>query len=179
MRKFNTTGSYYYNDGHYWSYDTKLTDTYKGYKLFNATWYSATTAKHQSKCRYDYSYDIALHVCSYGDWDCLEMIKREIDDLKDQLEKRKAQKRETEKKKQDIQELSAQIEFLENLIKEDNTEEKPDFFEDFKDTWDKLSEENKQHVRNGLGDNLLQTEEQARNVTGVMKMMLAFQQLGV
>lgn len=175
----NSTGSYRYSNGKYWSYDTKLTDTYKGYKIFNDTYYSATTRKHQYNCKYDYSYDIALHDCSYGNWNCLEMIKREIDDLKNQLEKRKAQKRATEKKKQDIQELSAQIEFLENLIKEDSAEEKPDFFEDFKDTWDKLSEENKQHVRNGLGDNLLQTEEQARNVTGVMKMMLAFQQLGV
>ena len=42
---------------------------------------------------------------------------------------------------------------------------------DFEDTWNSLSEENKQHVKNGLGDNLLQTEEQAKAVLGIMKFM--------
>ena len=179
MTKLNSTGSYSYQNGHYWSYDTKLTDTYKGYRIFNNTYYSATTRKHQCKCRYDYSYDFELNNCSYGDWDCLEMIKREIEDLKYQLEKRQSQKRETEKKKEDIKNLSSQIEFLENLIKEETTEEKKDFFEDFKDTWEQLSEENKKHVQNGIGENLIHTEEQAKNITSVMKMMLAFQELGL
>ena len=49
--------------------------------------------------------------------------------------------------------------------------ESEDFVEDFKNTWENLSEENKQHVRNGLGDNLLQTEEQAKAVLGIMKFM--------
>ena len=108
MRKLNTTGSYYFSDGHYWSYDTKLTDTYKGYKVFNNTYYSATTRKHQADCKYDYSYDIELTDCSYGDWDCLEMIKREIESLQSQLQQRQAQKRNTAKKAEDIQSLTSQ-----------------------------------------------------------------------
>lgn len=47
----------------------------------------------------------------------------------------------------------------------------------FKTLWDGLTEKNKQHVRNGLGDNLIQTEEQAKVVTSVMKMMTLFQNL--
>lgn len=183
MTKLNSTGSYTYSNGHYWSYNTKLTDSFKGYKIFNATRYSATTAKHQCYCKQDFYYDIELHCCSYGNWDVVEMIKREIEDLQYQLEKRQAQKRNTERKLQDIKDLTAQIEFLTNLIKEDpeNNEqtEKTDFFEDFKQTWDELSEDNKQHVRNGLGDNLITSEEQARNITGVMKMMLLFQNLNI
>lgn len=180
MRRLNTTGSYYYDNGKYWSYDTKLTDTYKGYRIFNATRYSATTSKHQSYCRSDYSYDIALHNCDYYDWDCKKMIEYEINDLKAQLEKRQSQKRNTQAKKDDIEYLTKQIEFLENIIK-DEPEKEPekDLFEDFKEVWNELSEENKQHVRNGLGDNILHTEEQARNVLGVMKMMSAFQSLGL
>ena len=107
------------------------------------------------------------------------MIKREIENLKYQLEKRQSQKRETEKKKEDIKNLSSQIEFLENLIKEEKTEEKKNFFEDFKETWEQLSDDNKKHVQNGIGENLIHTEEQAKNITSVMKMMLAFQELGL
>ena len=38
-------------------------------------------------------------------------------------------------------------------------------------------EKNKQHIRNGLGDNLIQSEEQAKAVTSVMKMMTLFQNM--
>lgn len=47
----------------------------------------------------------------------------------------------------------------------------------FKTLWDGLTEKNKQHVRNGLGDNLIQTGEQAKVVTSVMKMMTLFQNM--
>ena len=57
--------------------------------------------------------------------------------------------------------------------------EAENFMEDFKNTFENLSEKNKQHVRNGLGDNLITTEEQAKNVLGVMKMMSAFEALGL
>ena len=107
------------------------------------------------------------------------MIEREIQDLKHQLEKRQSQKN-TEKKKQDINYLTNQIDLLENIIKEDTAENKEnDWFNDFENTWNELSEDNKQHVRNGLGDNLITNVEQAKNITGVMKMMSAFQQLGI
>ena len=179
MTRLNSTGSLSYLNGSYWSYNTKLTDSYKGYNIFNDTYYSATTRKHQCYVNREYNYDIALHCCSYGDWNCLEMIKREIQDLKYKLEKRQSQ-RNTAKKKEDINYLNNQIKFLEDVIKEDTADNKEnDWFNDFENTWNELSEENKQHVRNGLGDNLITSVEQAKNITGVMKMMSAFQQLGI
>lgn len=45
----------------------------------------------------------------------------------------------------------------------------------FETLWNGLSDKNKEHIRNGLGDNLIQTEEQAQAVMGVMKMMTLFQ----
>lgn len=56
-------------------------------------------------------------------------------------------------------------------------EEQKDFYEEFKEIWDKLSDENKEHIKNGLGDNLIQTEEQARTITAIMKFMLVFQMM--
>ena len=47
----------------------------------------------------------------------------------------------------------------------------------FETLWNGLTEKNKQHIRNGLGDNLIQTEEQAKAVTSVMKMMTLFQNM--
>ena len=47
----------------------------------------------------------------------------------------------------------------------------------FETLWNGLTEKNKQHIRNGLGDNLIQTEEQAKVVTSVMKMMTLFQNM--
>ena len=178
MTELNSTGSLSFS-GSYWSYNTKLTDNYKGYKIFNDTYYSRTTRKHQYYVKQEYSYDIVLHCCSYGNWNCLEMIKREIQDLKYQLEKRQSQ-RNTTKKKEDINYLTNQIDLLENIIKEDTVENKENnWCNEFENTWNELSEENKQHVRNGLGDNLITSVEQAKNITGVMKMMSAFQQLGI
>lgn len=48
---------------------------------------------------------------------------------------------------------------------------------EFETLWNGLTEKNKQHIRNGLGDNLIQTEEQAKAVTSVMKMMTLFQNM--
>lgn len=47
----------------------------------------------------------------------------------------------------------------------------------FETLWNGLSEANKQHIKNGLGENGIQTQEQADCVVGVMKMMTLFQGL--
>lgn len=47
----------------------------------------------------------------------------------------------------------------------------------FETLWNGLSEENKQHIKNGVGENGIQSEEQADMVMGVMKMMSLFQEL--
>ena len=78
MRKMNTTGGYYYSDGEYWSYSTKLTETYKGYNFINLTRYSTTTSKHQHDLRERYNYDFVLTQCDYGNWDIKAMIQDEV-----------------------------------------------------------------------------------------------------
>ena len=45
----------------------------------------------------------------------------------------------------------------------------------FQSLWNGLNEENKEHIKNGLGDNLIQTEEQAQAVMGIMKIMTVLQ----
>ena len=46
----------------------------------------------------------------------------------------------------------------------------------FENLWNGLSDKNKEHVRNGLGGNLIQTEDQARAVMGVMACMNLMQE---
>ena len=45
----------------------------------------------------------------------------------------------------------------------------------FETLWNGLSDENKEHIRNGVGENGLQSEEQANMVMGVMKLMTVLQ----
>ena len=49
----------------------------------------------------------------------------------------------------------------------------------FETLWSGLSDENKQHIKNGVGENGIQSQEQADMVVGVMKAMTAFQSLGL
>ena len=41
----------------------------------------------------------------------------------------------------------------------------------FENLWNGLNDKNKEHIRNGLGDNLIQSEEQAHAVMGIMALM--------
>lgn len=45
----------------------------------------------------------------------------------------------------------------------------------FESLWNGLSESNKEHIRNGVGENGLQSDEQAQMVMGVMQMMTLLQ----
>ena len=177
MRKLNTTGSYYYNNGNFWSYDTKLTDSYNGYRIFNNTFYSMTTRKHQADCKRCVNYEIELTQCGYGDWECAGAIQNEIEHMEAEL-KALETKRNTQKKLETIEELKNQIDFLKEVLatsEAEEAEEKTDWFEEFQTCWNELSEANKEHVRKGLGDNLIQSEEQAKTVTAVIKSMLLMQ----
>lgn len=49
------------------------------------------------------------------------------------------------------------------------------FCKSFEALYNGLTEENKQHLKNGLGDNLIETEEQANAVMGIMKLMTVLQ----
>ena len=60
-------------------------------------------------------------------------------------------------------------------IKQEEHEKCEKQVEQFANLFNGLSEENKQHIRNGLGENGIQTEEQANTVMTVMKMMSVLQ----
>ena len=59
---------------------------------------------------------------------------------------------------------------------QDEHEKAEQQIETFQNLWNDLSEKNKEHIRNGLGDNLIQTEEQAKAVMGIMAIMNLMQE---
>lgn len=113
--KLNSTGSLSFYNGKYWSYSTKMSDSFNGYRLFNSGFYSPTTAKHQAVIRREYNYDIALEYCPYGDWDCEDVLKKELAWTKEDLTKRKSQ-RKTDKQKEDIKKLEHKIELISKAL---------------------------------------------------------------
>lgn len=113
--KLNSTGSLSFYNDKYYSYSTKMTDNYKGYRLFNSGFYSHTTAKHQAVIRREYDYDVALNYCPYGDWDCEKALKYELEYTQDELELRKKQ-RKTDKQKEDISKLTDKIKLIKKIL---------------------------------------------------------------
>lgn len=112
----NSTGSFWVSDnGNYWSYNTKMTDYYKGEMFKNITFYSHTTAKHQSQIPYvDFNHQ--LDVRKYGDWDIEETIKDNIYYLKKENEYR-LQKRKTKNNLECIKANVLKIKYLSDLLK--------------------------------------------------------------
>lgn len=112
----NTTGSFWMsNNGNYWSYNTKMTDYYKGEMFKNTTFYSHTTAKHQSKIPYvDFNHQ--LDVRKYNNWDIEEVIKENIAALKVENTNR-LQKRRTKNNLERIKANVLKIKFLCDLLK--------------------------------------------------------------
>ena len=119
MQRLNSTGSFWKNsDGNYFSYNTQLTGNYKGLTVFNNTFYSMTTRKHQAYFRGD-KFDLILTTCRYStrlqpdeiEW----AIKYEIDYIDDCLYEL-SQKRNTQKKQNTIKELNSRKELLTNVL---------------------------------------------------------------
>lgn len=113
--KLNSTGSLSFSNGKYYSYNTKMTDNYNGYRLFNSGFYSHTTAKHQAVIRREYDYDIALNYCPYGDWDVEKVLKYELEYTKDDLATRRRQ-RKTDKQREDVKKLEHKIQLLNKAL---------------------------------------------------------------
>lgn len=111
----NTTGSFWMSsDGNYWSYNTKMTDYYKGEFFKNTTYYSNTTSKHQSQISYvDFNHQ--LDVIYYGDWDIETVIKRNINFLESE-NKQRVQKRKTKNNLECIKANVLKIKFLRDLL---------------------------------------------------------------
>lgn len=112
----NTTGSFRMAaDGNYWSYNTKMTDYYKGEFFNNTSRYSTTTSKHQSRIPYvDFNHQ--LNVCRYGNWDIEDVIKENIKALEVENANR-LQKRRTKNNLECIKANVLKIKFLRDLLK--------------------------------------------------------------
>lgn len=111
----NTTGSFWMSsDGNYWSYNTKMTDSYKGEFFKNITYYSVTTRKHQGQIPYvDFNHQ--LNACGYGNWDIEDVIKENIDFLVDE-NKQRVQKKKTKNNLECIKANVLKIKFLRDLL---------------------------------------------------------------
>lgn len=76
---------------------------------------------------------------------------------------------ETEEVKKELKEI-----LIEGKAQKEH-EECERFCKSFETLYNGLTEENKEHLKNGLGDNLIETEEQANAVMGIMKLMTVLQ----
>lgn len=114
--KLNSTGSFWMSDdGNYWSYNTKMTDYYKGEMFKNITFYSTTTSHHQSKIPYvDFNHQ--LDVNKYENWDIEEIIKENIEALKVENANRLL-KRKTKNNLECIKLNVLKIKYLSDLLK--------------------------------------------------------------
>lgn len=112
----NSTGSFWMSDnGNYWSYNTKMTDNYKGEFFKNITYYSATTRRHQCQIPYvDFNHQ--LDVKYVGNWDIEDAIKRNIKFLECENRQR-VQKRKTKGNLECIKANVLKIKFLRDLLK--------------------------------------------------------------
>lgn len=127
MTRLNSTGTLTVElNGTIVSYDTPIYREFtlsngKLLKVFNDTYYSTTTRKHQGIIRYkEINSDLILHRCPYGDWSLDTGLKNEITMTEHELEKlqnktRKLGKRQAEtletltKRLQELQKLYAEV----------------------------------------------------------------------
>jgi len=125
-KKLNSTGSLlkHIPTNTIYSYSTPIYQefcTRRGLlKVFNNTYYSETTRRHQSIIGlYKTQSDIVFHYCPYGNWLLDTAFKNEISMTEYELEElqnktRKLGKRQAEK----LKELIIRLKYLEHLYKE-------------------------------------------------------------
>ena len=82
MVKLNSTGSLKKIGTTIYSYSTPIYKEFtnkqgKVLRVFNNTYYSHTTRKHQSKC-YEPNADLVVNYAPYGDWSLDTVIKNEL-----------------------------------------------------------------------------------------------------
>lgn len=127
MTRLNSTGTLTKDfDGTIVSYSTPIYREFtlsngKVLKVFNDTYYSATTRKHQAMLRNYYGFygNIVFHYCPYGNWSLDTAFKNEISMTEHELEKlenktRKLGKRQAEK----LESLKTRLQELKNLYEE-------------------------------------------------------------
>lgn len=119
MKKLNSTGSLWLNDeGYAFSYNTQLTSHYKNLRVFNDTYYSTTTRKHQGYFNKN-SFDLILTTCRFSTRlqpdEIEKAIKDEIADI-DWTFCQMIDKRNTKKKKETLKQLLNRKEFLTSIL---------------------------------------------------------------
>lgn len=125
-KKLNSTGSLlrHIPTNTIYSYRTPIYQefcTRKGLlRVFNDTYYSATTRKHQANIRdYEFCSDVVFHYCPYGNWELGTAFQNEISMTELELEKlqnktRKLGKRQAEK----LESLKIRLQTLQELYSE-------------------------------------------------------------
>lgn len=116
VTKLNSTGSFKMIDGDYFSYNTRLSASYKGYLFINKTYYSQTTRMHQANLP-AVPYSLQLEHCPYGNWNIQEQIKKEVLYLDDTLEVLQ-KKRQTQKNKSMQEKIKEKTTFLKSISEE-------------------------------------------------------------
>lgn len=119
MEKINSTGTLWLDDNlNYFSYNSQLTGTYKNLRVFNNTYYSITTRKHQSKFR-NRQFDLILTTCRFNTRLQPDEIEKSIQlelDYIDNFLNELSKKRNTQKKFETIQNLNNRKEFLISIL---------------------------------------------------------------
>lgn len=126
MTRLNSTGTLTEElDGTIVSYSTPIYREFtlnngKVLKVFNDTYYSATTRKHQARIGHLKNYaDLIVHYCPYGEWSLDTAFKNEISMTEYKLEElqnktRKLGKRQAEQ----LENLKARLQELQKLYEE-------------------------------------------------------------
>ena len=122
--RLNSTGSLLQVGDFIYSYRTPIYKEFihngKVFKVFNDTYYTATTRRHQAQIGHLRSYaDLIVHYCPYGDWSLDTALKNEITITEYELEKlqnktRKLGKRQAEK----LESLKTRLQTLQKLYAE-------------------------------------------------------------
>lgn len=127
ITKMNSTGSLYHNNinNDIVSYSTPIYREYtlsngKVLKVFNDTFYSMTTRKHQGLIwRYRTQSDIVFHYCPYGNWSLDTAFKNEISMTEYKLEKLQNKTRKLGKRQaEELETLKDRLNTLQKLYKE-------------------------------------------------------------
>ena len=118
-KKLNATGTFWMDEnGNAYSYRTQLTGYFKNLKVFNNTFYSRTTRKHQAQFNKS-NFDLILTTCRFGtnlQPDEIEQaIKYELNYI-DYCLKELDTKRNTQKKKDTIVQLNNRKGFLTSIL---------------------------------------------------------------
>ena len=117
IERLNSTGTFTRIDGDYFSYNTRLSFSYKYEYFVNKTRYSSTTSHHQAKLPHE-DFNHTLYYQRYGCYSEKQSIQFEIDGLTHELATRQ-NKRKTVNNLNEVKKINDKIEFLSSLIKED------------------------------------------------------------